>query len=37
MGSGCNGSWVGPGLPPLAEFIAVGDAHEVAVSRGLKV
>jgi hypothetical protein len=30
----------GPGptdLPPRTEFVAVGDAHEVAVPRGLKV
>jgi hypothetical protein len=26
-----------PGLPPRTEFIAVGDAHEVAVPCGLKV
>jgi hypothetical protein len=37
VSSGCDGGRVGPGLPPRAEFIAVGDAHEVAAPRGLKV
>jgi hypothetical protein len=26
-----------PGLLPRTEFVAVGDTHEVAVPRGLKV
>jgi hypothetical protein len=37
VSSGCDGGRVSPGLPPRAEFIAVGDAHEVVVPRGLKV
>jgi hypothetical protein len=37
MSGGCDGGRIGPGLPPRAEFIAVGDAHEVVVPRGLKV
>jgi hypothetical protein len=35
--SGCDGDRVGPGWPPRTEFVAVGDAHEVVVPRGLKV
>jgi hypothetical protein len=34
-GCGRGRSW--PGRPPRTEFVAVGDAHEVAVPRGLKV
>jgi hypothetical protein len=37
VSSGCDGGRVGPGLPPRAEFIAVGDAHEVDIPRGLEV
>jgi hypothetical protein len=37
VSSGRDGGRVGPGLTPPAEFIAVGDAHEVTVPRGLKV
>jgi hypothetical protein len=37
VSSGCGGGRVGPGLLLQAKFIAVGDAHEVAVPRGLKV
>jgi hypothetical protein len=37
MSSGCDGGRVGPDLLPHAEFIAVGDAHEVVVPRGLEV
>jgi hypothetical protein len=36
VSSGCDGGRVGPGLPPRVEFVVVGDAHEVAVPRGLK-
>jgi hypothetical protein len=32
-----DGGRAAPGLPPRTEFIVVGDAHEVAVPRGLKV
>jgi hypothetical protein len=34
-GRGGNRSW--PGRPPRVELGTVGDAHEVAVPRGLKV
>jgi hypothetical protein len=37
VSSGCDGGRVGPGLPPRAEFFAVGDAHVVVVPCGLKV
>jgi hypothetical protein len=37
VSSRCDGGRIGPGLPPCAEFVVVGDAHEVAVPRGLKV
>jgi hypothetical protein len=37
VSSGCDGGRISPGLPPRSEFFAVGDAHEVAVPRGLKV
>jgi hypothetical protein len=37
VSSGCDGGRVGPGLPPRAEFFAVGDAHVVVVPYGLKV
>jgi hypothetical protein len=36
VSSECDRDQVGPGLPQRAEFIAVGDAHEVAIPRGLK-
>jgi hypothetical protein len=35
--SGRDGGRVGPSLTPRTEFVAVGDTHEVAVPRGLKV
>jgi hypothetical protein len=37
VSSGCDGDQVWAGQPPRAEFVAVGDAHEVAVPHGLKV
>jgi hypothetical protein len=35
--SGRDRSRVGPSLTPRTEVVAVGDAHEVAVPRGLKI
>jgi hypothetical protein len=35
--SRCDGDRVWPGRPPRTKFVVVGDAHEVAVPRGLKV
>jgi hypothetical protein len=37
VSNGCGGGRSWPGRPPRTEFVAVGDAHEVAVPRGLKV
>jgi hypothetical protein len=37
VSSVCDGDWSHPGRPPRVKLIAVGDAHEVAVPRGLKV
>jgi hypothetical protein len=34
---GVTGDWSWPGQPPRVKLIAVGDAHEVVVPRGLKV
>jgi hypothetical protein len=36
-GNRCDGDRGSPGLPPRTEFVAVGDTHEVAVPRSLKV
>jgi hypothetical protein len=37
VSGGRDGGRVGPGLTSCMKFVAVGDAHEVAVPRGLKV
>jgi hypothetical protein len=37
VSSGCDGGRSRPSRPPRAKLVAVGDAHEVAVPRGLKV
>jgi hypothetical protein len=36
-GDECSGDRGGPGLAPHTEFLTVGEAHEVAVPRGLKI
>jgi hypothetical protein len=33
----CNEDRSSPGRPPWVKLVAVGDAHEVAIPRGLKV
>jgi hypothetical protein len=35
--AGAAGVRVAPGLPPRTKFVVVGEAHEVAIPRGLKV
>jgi hypothetical protein len=37
INSGRNGDRSWPGCPPCAKLIAVGNAHEVAIPRGLEV
>jgi hypothetical protein len=37
VSSGCDGDRPWPDPPPRVKHVAVGDAHEVAVPRGLKV
>jgi hypothetical protein len=37
VSSGCGVDWSWPGRPPCVKLVAVGNAHGVAVPRGLKV
>jgi hypothetical protein len=32
-----GGHWARPGRPPRMELVTVGEAHKVAVSRGMEV
>jgi hypothetical protein len=36
-GDACSGDRGGPGLAPRTKFLTVGEAHQVAVPRGLEV